>query len=67
MMSIILSSIAIVLSIASLLIMFSIDRDNKNKLFFKKPLTSGAFCGIIAIEGKEEEPWQQIELSSKDL
>ncbi len=30
MMSIILSSIAIVLSIASLLIMLSIDRDNKN-------------------------------------
>lgn len=30
MMSIILSSIAIVLSIVSLLIMFSIDRDNKN-------------------------------------
>lgn len=30
MVSIILSSIAIVLSIASLLIMFSIDRDNKN-------------------------------------
>lgn len=30
MMSIILSSIAIVLSITSLLIMFSIDRDNKN-------------------------------------
>lgn len=30
MMSIILSSIAIVLSIVSLLIMLSIDRDNKN-------------------------------------
>lgn len=30
MTSIILSSIAIVLSIVSLLIMFSIDRDNKN-------------------------------------
>jgi hypothetical protein len=37
------------------------------KLFFKKPLTSRAFCGIIVIEGKEEEPCQQAELSSKDL
>ena len=43
MMSIILSSIAIVLSIVSLFIMLSIDRDNKNYIIFQKALDSRGF------------------------